>query len=139
MRRGVRAARGDGMGERTVVLLVEDAAVISRMVSYRLEKNGFEVLAAPDGKAALALLAAAVPDVILLDMSLPGMDGAELCRILKADERSRHIPVILFTASAHRDELIARTGADDVIGKPYEPGEMLETIRRHTTRKKGAP
>ena len=122
-----------------MVLLVEDAAVISRMVSYRLEKNGFEVLAAPDGEAALALLASTVPDVILLDMSLPGMDGAELCRIFKADERSRSIPVILFTASGHRDELLARTGADDVIGKPYEPGEMFETIARHTTRKKGAP
>lgn len=127
------------MGERTVVLLVEDAAVISRMVSYRLERNGFEVLTAPDGEAALALLATGVPDVILLDMSLPGMDGGELCRILKADERSRSIPIILFTASANRDALLARTGADDVIGKPYEPGEMLEAIRRHARRGKGTP
>jgi CheY-like chemotaxis protein len=127
------------MRERIVVLLVEDAAVISRMVSYRLEKSGFEVLAAPDGEAALALLATVVPDVILLDMSLSGMDGAELCRILKADERSRSIPVILFTASAHRDELLVRTGADAVIGKPYEPGEMIETIRRHARSGKGAP
>lgn len=127
------------MGERRVVLLVEDAAVISRMVSYRLEKSGFEVLAAPDGEAALALLETAVPDVILLDMSLPGIDGAELCRVLKADERFRSIPIILFTASGRRDELLARTGADDVIGKPYEPVEMLETINRHIGRGKGAP
>lgn len=122
------------MGKRTVVLLVEDAAVISRMVSYRLEKGGFEVRAAPDGEAALTLIAAGLPDVILLDMTLPGMDGEELCRILKSEERSRSIPIILFTAAGRHEELLARTGAVGVIGKPYEPAEMIAMIGRHARR-----
>ena len=113
------------------ILLVEDNEMNRDMLSRRLTRNGFEVVIAVDGQQGLALATSERPDVILMDMSLPVMDGWEATRRVKADPATRSIPVIALTASAmveDRDRAIA-AGCDDFDTKPVELPRLLEKIR----------
>ena len=114
------------------VLLVEDNEMNRDMLSRRLLRRGFEVVVAGDGEQGLAVAREQRPDLILMDMSLPILDGWEASRRLKADEVTRHIPVISLTAHAmagDRDRAL-EAGCEDYDTKPIEFPRLLEKINR---------
>jgi len=114
----------------TTILIIEDNELNRDMLSRRLARKGYEVLIAVDGETGLAMAAAEKPDLILMDMSLPVIDGWEATRVLKADERLRAIPVIALTAHAmatDRDKALA-AGCDDYDTKPIELPRLLAKI-----------
>lgn len=117
------------------VLLVEDNEMNRDMLSRRLLRRGFEVVVAGDGEQGLAVAREQPPDLILMDMSLPILDGWEASRRLKADEVTRHIPVIALTAHAmagDRDRAL-EAGCEDYDTKPIEFPRLLEKIDRILT------
>jgi CheY-like chemotaxis protein len=112
------------------ILLVEDNEMNRDMLSRRLERKGYTVACAVDGQQGVDMTLAGPPDLILMDMSLPVLDGWEATRRIKADERTRHIPVIALTAHAMEgDERKAReAGCDDYDTKPVELPRLLGKI-----------
>jgi two-component system, cell cycle response regulator DivK len=111
------------------------------MLSRRLTRNGFEVLTAVDGQQGVAMAASERPDVILMDMSLPVLDGLEATRQVKADPATRTIPVIALTANAmveDRERAMA-AGCDDFDTKPVELPRLLEKIKTQLQAKDSAP
>ncbi|MCH8237466.1 MAG: response regulator [Proteobacteria bacterium] len=114
------------------ILLVEDNEMNSDMLSRRLTRKGFDVIVAVDGVEAVALAASDGPDLILMDMSLPGMDGWEATRRIKAAPETNHIPVIALTAHAMSDdrEKALEAGCDDYDTKPVEFERLLGKIGR---------
>ncbi|MDM0021476.1 response regulator [Variovorax saccharolyticus] len=114
------------------ILIVEDNEMNLDMLSRRLSRQGFEIAAATDGAQALALAASAAPDLILMDMSLPVMDGWAATRALKADAATRAIPVIALTAhamSGDRERAIA-AGCNDFDTKPVDLARLMDKIAR---------
>ena len=111
-----------------LILVVDDEQRIVRQVRDYLEHGGFRVVEANDGKIALALARQAKPDVIILDLNLPGMDGLDLCRTLR---RESDAPIIMLTARVEEtDRLIGlELGADDYITKPFSPRELVARVR----------
>lgn len=113
------------------ILLVDDEPDILTVTVTRLEASGYEVLIAKDGEEALELLDKIKPDLILLDLLLPKMQGDELCKKLKSDIKFKHIPIILFTASIIRvPAKVEEIGADDYITKPFESDNLLYKIKK---------
>jgi CheY-like chemotaxis protein len=114
----------------TTILIVEDNEMNRDMLSRRLERKGYEVLLAVDGEMGLEVARANTPDLVLMDMSLPVVDGWEATRRLKADDRLKHIPVIALTAHAmanDRDKAL-EAGCDDYDTKPIELPRLLAKI-----------
>jgi CheY-like chemotaxis protein len=113
-----------------VVLVVEDDAAIRDLLAQAaLDEPGMRVLTARDGAEALAAFARVRPDVVLLDMRLPGIDGAEVCRRLKADPATAGVPVIALSASV--DPAAAQeAGCDDFVAKPFELDDLMARLRR---------
>jgi CheY-like chemotaxis protein len=112
------------------ILLVEDNVTNRDMLSRRLLKRGYEVVLAVDGESGLSLAESEAPDLILMDMSLPLLDGWEATRRLKAASATQHIPIIALTAhamSSDRDEAL-QAGCDDYDTKPIELARLLEKI-----------
>ncbi len=114
------------------ILIVDDEPDILRLASLRLKKLGYNVIMAIDGKEALDAIRSEKPDLVLLDLILPVMNGADVCKKTKNDEKLKHIPIILFTA--HSDSMTAEKtkefGADDYIIKPFDPEELMNKIER---------
>jgi CheY-like chemotaxis protein len=111
----------------TTILIVEDNEMNRDMLSRRLERKGYKVLIAVDGEQGVAVARANAPDLVLMDMSLPVVDGWEATRRLKADDRLKHIPVIALTAHAmanDRDKAM-EAGCDDYDTKPIELPRLL--------------
>ena len=119
------------------ILLVEDTEAILKLTKFRLEKAGFEVITATDGLLALEAVQNSKPDIILLDFGLPGIDGIEVTRRLKADERYKAIPIIVFTATIENLRQLEEFGAEDGILKPYEAEELVEKINKHLAERGG--
>ena len=117
----------------TTVLIVEDNPANMRLAMFLLESAGHAVISATDAEAGLTLARAAQPDLILMDIQLPGMDGLEATMLLKKDEATRAIPVIALTALAMKgDEArIRAAGCDAYIGKPMRYKEFLAAIAAH--------
>jgi DNA-binding NtrC family response regulator len=113
------------------ILVVEDTQANLRLLADILTKQGYRVRPASDGSLALKSVAAKAPDLILLDVNMPGMDGYEVCRRLKADERSRRVPIIFISAFSETDQKVKGfdTGGVDYITKPFEPEEVLARVR----------
>jgi DNA-binding response OmpR family regulator len=113
------------------ILLVDDEAQLVELVKMRLEANGYQVLTAYDGKEALDVAKKEMPDLIILDLMLPKIDGYKVCRMLKFDEKYKKIPIIMFTARAlEADKKVGmEVGADDYITKPFEPELLLMKIK----------
>ena len=127
------------MMSMTKILLVEDNEMNRDMLTRRLTRNGFDVVSAPDGQQGVAMAASEKPDVILMDMSLPVMDGWEATRRVKADPATRTIPVIALTANAmveDREKAMA-AGCDDFDTKPVELLRLLEKIKAQLNGKAG--
>ena len=113
------------------VLIVEDEANIRQLVRYNLEKEGFQVLEAADGLQGLRTAQREKPDLVLLDLMLPGMDGLEVCRTLKGALVTAALPIIMLTAKAEEvDKIIGlELGADDYMTKPFSPRELTARIK----------
>jgi DNA-binding NarL/FixJ family response regulator len=120
-------------GDATVVLIVDDVPDNLAVLHDALDESGFIVLVANNGEAALAAAAEAQPEVILLDAIMPGMDGFEVCRQLKADINTRHIPVIFMTGLTESEHVVAafQAGGSDYITKPIRAVEVLARIEAH--------
>jgi CheY-like chemotaxis protein len=117
--------------DKKKILVVDDEPDILKVTSLRLKKLGYNVLTAAGGKEALDTMRSENPDLVLLDLVMPFMSGAEVCEQVKKDETLKHIPIILFTASgngAMTAEQIKKIGADDYIVKPFEPEELMGKV-----------
>lgn len=126
------------MGER--ILIVDDNPTNRKLVSYLMAANGYEVETAADADAAVEAIRTSTPRVILMDLQLPGVDGLELTRRLKADPRTNEITIIAVTAYAMKgDEDRARAaGCDDYVTKPIDTRTLPQVIERHVRARGGA-
>jgi two-component system alkaline phosphatase synthesis response regulator PhoP len=120
----------------SLILVVDDEPKIVRLARDYLEKNGFRVVTAADGPSALAMARREKPDLIVLDLLLPGMDGREVCRILRAES---DVPIIMLTAlSEESDQIVGlEIGADDYIVKPFSPRALVARVRALLRRAQG--
>jgi DNA-binding response OmpR family regulator len=117
--------------EQPVVLAADDDEDILALVTFRLERSGYTVLQARDGAEALELARAKKPDLAVLDVMMPKMDGFELTRRLRADEATSRMPIILLTARAQDTDVQQGfdAGADDYIRKPFSPQELRSRVQ----------
>jgi DNA-binding response OmpR family regulator len=120
----------------SLILVVDDEPKIVRLARDYLEKNGFRVVTAADGLSALAMARREHPDLIVLDLLLPGMDGREVCRVLR---RESDVPIIMLTALSEESDQIAglEIGADDYIVKPFSPRALVARVRALLRRAQG--
>jgi CheY-like chemotaxis protein len=118
--------------ERPLVLLVEDQTDLRRLYAEQLAISGFDVIEAEDGLEAIAHTTSRAPDVVLMDLSLPRVDGWEATRRLKNDDRTAHIPVVALTAHDGAGELerATRAGCDWFVPKPCPPAALIVEVRR---------
>lgn len=114
------------------VLIVDDEQDIVRPLVFRLEVEGFQVALEPNGQLGYHRAVAERPDIILLDVMMPGIDGVTLCRMLKETESTRDIPVIMVTAKSMMGDVEAAfdAQADDYVSKPYEWAELHQKMRK---------
>lgn len=112
------------------ILVVDDEIYIVHILDFSLGMEGYEVLTALDGEQAYEKARAEKPDLIVLDIMMPKLDGYETCKLLKADEMTKHIPVILLSAKGRNvDQKVGfEVGADDYITKPFSPRKLVERI-----------
>lgn len=121
------------------ILIVEDEKDIAKMVDYNLKKEGYKTLIATDGEDAIDAATTKLPDLILLDLMLPGLGGLEVCKELKAERKTQGIPIIMLTAKSQESDKVVglELGADDYVTKPFSPRELiarfLERICDHAT------
>jgi len=114
-----------------LIMIVDDSLTVRKITSRLLVREGFEVVTARDGVEALEMLAEETPDVILLDIEMPRMDGFEFTRMIKRDARSSHIPIIMITSrTAEKHQALARDlGVDLYLGKPFQEEELVRSLR----------
>ena len=119
------------MSAKQKILIVEDEKDIRDLVELHLQKAGFQTSAASDGEAAFRLIQRSRPDLIVLDLMLPEMDGKELAKILKAREETKSIPIVMLTAKSEEVDRIVgfELGADDYIPKPFSPRELVLRVQ----------
>ena len=113
------------------VLVVEDEPDIRGLIVHHLERDGFRCRTAANGGEALAAVRVGAPDLIVLDIMLPGMDGLEVCRRLRADTSAATVPIIMLTAKADEVDRVVglELGADDYVAKPFSPKELIARVR----------
>jgi len=113
------------------ILVVEDEEDILELVKYNLSREGFQVEGAMTGEDALHKAIKNAPDLIVLDLMLPGVNGLEVCKRLKHDERTKDIPIVMLTAKGEESDVVAglELGADDYITKPFSPRVLLARLR----------
>jgi two-component system alkaline phosphatase synthesis response regulator PhoP len=113
------------------ILVIDDEKDLIELVQYNLEQEGYQVISAVDGEAGLALASEEMPDVVLVDLMLPGIDGLEVCQRLRKAERTAGIPLIMLTAkSSELDRVIGlELGADDYVTKPFSPRELAARVK----------
>ena len=114
------------------IVLAEDEPQIARLIEFKLKKEGYDVTWRENGEEALKAIKADKPDLILLDIMMPVMDGYEVLRRLKEDENLTDIPVIMLTARAQEKDVVKGIdlGAEDYITKPFHPAELLARVKR---------
>jgi two-component system phosphate regulon response regulator PhoB len=120
------------------ILVVDDEADVLDMLVINLRAGGFNVVAVDDSQAALAKARSEAPSLIILDLMLPKMSGLEICKVLKTEVDTRHIPIIMLTAKAEEvDKIVGlELGADDYVTKPFSPRELLLRVNRSLRRGK---
>ena len=114
-----------------VALIVEDETEIAELVHFHLEREGISAHAVKSGRKALDVVRSTKPDIILLDLMLPDLDGLEVCRRLKQDRETRDVPVVMLTARGAESDIVAgiEMGADDYVTKPFSPRVLLARVR----------
>jgi two-component system, OmpR family, phosphate regulon response regulator PhoB len=113
------------------VLIVEDDGDIAALIAHYLEKTGYAAEVLPDGGRALARAKESLPDLVILDLMLPGLNGMEVCRALRADDRTAGVPIIMLTARGEESDRILGldVGADDYVVKPFSANELMARVR----------
>jgi two-component system phosphate regulon response regulator PhoB len=117
--------------EKIKILVVEDEAPIQELLQFNLERSKYRVSVVESGEEALSQAVQLQPDLILLDIMLPGADGLEVCKRLKADPKTQNIPIIMLTALCEEADVVAglELGADDYITKPFSPRVLLARVK----------
>ncbi|EGW38324.1 response regulator transcription factor [Desulfosporosinus sp. OT] len=118
------------------ILVVDDEEPILELLRFNLEKEGYQVSVAKDGKEALESIEKELPNLLVLDVMLPGMDGLEVCRILRLNPKFQQIPIIMLTAKGEEIDTVLglELGADDYMTKPFSPRELLARIKARLRR-----
>jgi two-component system phosphate regulon response regulator PhoB len=116
---------------RPRILIIEDERGLTDVLGYNLAREGYEVLVAHDGQEGLRKAQMQLPDLIVLDLMLPGMDGLEVCRNLRAGEQTRTVPILMLTAKAEETDQVVgfSMGADDYVTKPFSVKVLLQRIK----------
>jgi DNA-binding response OmpR family regulator len=117
--------------KRERILVIEDETDILDLLRYNLKKDGYDVDAASDGERGLELARSKAFDLVLLDLMLPGIDGLEVCRRLRSDPRTEHVPVIMVTSKGEESDVLIglSLGADDYVTKPFSVKELLARVK----------
>ena len=110
-----------------LIVVVEDEQAIQDVIAYNLRREGYEVLLAGHGNEGLALIQSKRPALVILDLMLPGIDGLSICQQLRADPKTRSIPLMILSAKEEESDIVIglSLGADDYLAKPFSPREML--------------
>ncbi len=126
---------------REHILVVEDEEEIQELIAYNLSKEGFRTSVASSGEDALKKARADRVDLILLDLMLPGMDGLDVCKAIRKDEKTQAVPVIMLTAKGEESDVVTglELGADDYIAKPFSPKVLIARIKSVLRRKSAEP
>ena len=113
------------------IFIADDESGFVSTLRTRLEFEGFEITTAPDGKAALELIPQEMPDLVLLDIMMPAVNGYQVCRELKGNEDTSSIPILMLTAKSQESDKLwgKEAGADDYVTKPFDMGDLIEKIR----------
>lgn len=135
---GEREAQTPPAPRRDVVVVVEDDDDMRRMIELNLRPGGFEVLTATDGESALDLIRRVEPDLVLLDVMMPRMDGLAVCERMREDVTTRYVPVIFLSAKARLEDRVAglSVGGDDYLTKPFDPVELVARVSSAIKRSK---
>jgi len=141
---GEHTAAGAGttrMSGDVTILIAEDEADIRELVRYNFEQEGYAVQETGDGKAALDMARRSPPDLLVLDLMLPGMDGIAVCRALRSDRQTARLPIVMLTArTSEADRILGlEMGADDYVTKPFSPRELVARVRALLRRARPAP
>lgn len=117
--------------KKELIIIVEDEADIREVLEYNMEREGYQVLTAADGKQGLELIRKTTPTLVLLDLMLPKIDGLEVCKRLKEDPETAAIPIIMVTAKGEESDIVLglELGADDYMVKPFSPKELLARVK----------
>jgi len=123
------------------IIAIDDEPDILELIAYNLGRQGYDVAVATSGERGLDLIKSKSPDLILLDLMLPGLDGLELCSLLKKNPETRSIPIIMLTARSEETDIITglEMGAEDYVLKPFSPKILIARIRTALRRKKAPP
>ncbi len=122
-----------GGGVTGRILVVDDEATIRDLAQMILEDAGYQVLTADDGSDAVRIVNDKMPDLVLLDTIMPGMNGLDVCKLLKSQEKTKNIPVVMFTVLGREiDKKVAfEHGCDDYFLKPFAPDELVTIVKKH--------
>jgi len=114
------------------ILIVDDEEDVLELVRYNLDKNGYNTEIATTGEEALAKARAKLPDLVILDLMLPGIDGLGVCKKLKSDTKTQNIPIIMLTAKGEEIDIVTglELGADDYVTKPFSPKVLVARVRK---------
>lgn len=114
-----------------MVVVVEDEPDIKEVIEYNLQREGYRVLSALDGEVGLKLIQKELPDLVLLDLMLPGLDGIEICRRLRSQTATKNIPIIMVTAKGDEADIVLGlgVGADDYVTKPFSAKELVARVK----------
>jgi two-component system phosphate regulon response regulator PhoB len=123
------------------ILVVDDEEDLLELVRYNLTKEGYRVVCVASGEAAIEQSRKDVPDLVILDLLLPSVDGLEVCRRLKNDAKTRHIPILMLSAKSEEADVVAglELGADDYMTKPFSPRVLLARVRAVLRRRSAEP
>lgn len=138
---GAAVAPEDGTVNKKTIFVVEDEEDILDLIRHHLAKEGYAVATATNGMEAVKAILRKPPDLILLDLMLPGLDGLEVCRMLKKDAKSADVPILMVTAKDEESDVVAglELGADDYIVKPFRMKELIARVRTALRRRRGPP
>jgi two-component system alkaline phosphatase synthesis response regulator PhoP len=116
---------------KKVIFIVEDEEDILELLRFHLSREGFEVGSAVDGREAVRAISQRPPDLVLLDLMLPGLDGLEVCRILKRESKTAHVPIVMITAKGEESDIVAglELGADDYVTQPFSIKVLIARVR----------